>query len=180
MRWSPADLCARLTEAMTVYADAMGYSRSVIDSRAGYTAAHTRREGFRAAAALDADDAVVGFGYGYTTEPGQWWHDQVRRALAPELAEPWLPDAFELCELHVTPAHQSHGIGRTLLYALCEDLPHRSVLLSTPEGDTFAFGLYRSSGFEDLVRHYLFSGDSRRFAILGARLPLQTPPPAGD
>jgi ribosomal protein S18 acetylase RimI-like enzyme len=61
-----------------------------------------------------------------------------------------------------------------LLASLARDLPHRAVLLSTPDADTRAFRLYRDVGFVDLARHYLFPGDSRPFAVLGARLPLQT------
>jgi hypothetical protein len=46
------------------------------------------------------------------------------------------------------------------------------MLLSTPDIDTRAFRLYRHVGFVDLRRHYLFPGDVRPFAVLGARLPL--------
>ena len=54
------------------------------------------------------------------------------------------------------------------------------MLLSTPDADTRAFALYRRFGFVDLARHYLFPGDSRPFAVLGAHLPLPaTPRPSG-
>ena len=53
-----------------------------------------------------------------------------------------------------------------------DGLPQPAVLLSTPEGDTRAWRLYRSLGFVDLLRHYLFPGDARPFAVLGVRLPL--------
>jgi ribosomal protein S18 acetylase RimI-like enzyme len=46
------------------------------------------------------------------------------------------------------------------------------MLLSTPDSDTRAFRLYRDLGFVDLRRDYLFPGDSRPFAVLGATLPL--------
>jgi ribosomal protein S18 acetylase RimI-like enzyme len=115
----------------------------------------------------------VGFGYGYTTKPGQWWHDLVRNALADDVAREWLADAFELSELHVLPDYQGIGIGRRLLTALAEAIPHSVMLLSTPDTDTRAFRLYRDTGFVDLARNYLFPGDLRRFAVLGARLPLR-------
>jgi len=50
------------------------------------------------------------------------------------------------------------------------------MLLSTPDADTRAFRLYRSMGFRDLARNYLFPGDSRPFAVLGAWLPLASEP----
>jgi ribosomal protein S18 acetylase RimI-like enzyme len=68
--------------------------------------------------------------------------------------------------------HQSRGIGRQLLHALLEGLPHPAALLSTPDTDTKAFRLYHADGFVDLARGYHFPGDVRPFAILGARLPL--------
>jgi hypothetical protein len=47
------------------------------------------------------------------------------------------------------------------------------MLLSTPDIQSRAFRLYRDLGFVDLRRHYLFPGDVRPFAVLGARLPLR-------
>jgi ribosomal protein S18 acetylase RimI-like enzyme len=178
VRWTPAQARERMAEAMTVYAEAMGYAPEAGQQRAGFAVSHTRRPGFRAVAALgEGDDEgapgdLLGFGYGYAVAPGQWWHDQVGAALDPAAAEEWLRGCFELSELHVRPAYQGRGVGRALLESLVEGLPQRAVLLSTPEGDTRAWRLYRSVGFVDLLRHHLFPGDSRPFAVLGVRLPL--------
>lgn len=171
VRWGPVDLRTRLPEAMRIYTEAMGYPPETAEQRYGYTAAHTTLDGFRAVAALGERDALIGFGYGYLTAPGQWWHDQVNMAMPPGLAYRWLPDSFELCELHVRPAHQGRGLGRALLLTLAESVPQSRMLLSTPEGDTRAWRLYRSLGFVDLVRHYHFPGDNRPFGVLGAHLP---------
>ena len=187
VRWTPADARARVVEAMSIYAEAMGYPPEAGLQRSGFAMAHTRRAGFRAVAALDGSrggrfslterghPALVGFGYGYATAAGQWWHDQVRVAMSARLAAEWLDGCFELSELHVRPAWQGQGLGRALLLELVDQLPQSTVLLSTPEGDSRAWRLYRSLGFVDLVRDYLFPGDSRPFAVLGVRLPL-----AGD
>jgi ribosomal protein S18 acetylase RimI-like enzyme len=123
------------------------------------------------------DDTLVGFGYGYTTASGQWWHDLVRRALTADQARDWMDFAFELSELHVHPDYQGDGLGRALLTELAVDLPHKTMLLSTPDAHTRAFHLYRALGFVDLRRHYLFPGDIRPFAVLGATLPLDTGSP---
>ena len=179
-RWTPAQARERMPEAMAVYAEAMGYPPETGQHRAGFAVAHTRRPVFRAVAALAdpgergpaAPGDLVGFGYGYATAPGQWWHDQVREALDSATADEWLRGCFELSELHVRPAYQGQGAGRALLEALVDGLPQRAVLLSTPEGDTRAWRLYRSAGFVDLLRNHLFPGDSRPFAVLGVRLPL--------
>ena len=182
VRLSPAEARERMTEAMSVYAEAMGYPPEAGQHRAGFAIAHTRRPAFRAVAAVGDGDGLgkpgelLGFGYGYAAAPGQWWHDQVRAALPAAVAEQWLRGAFELSELHVRPAYQGRGAGRELLRTLVEGLTQPAVLLSTPEGDTRAWRLYRSLGFVDLIRHHLFPGDARPFAVLGCRMPL--PPDA--
>jgi ribosomal protein S18 acetylase RimI-like enzyme len=162
-------------EALTVYGLAMGYDAAVVAGRYGYAVQHTERPGFRAVgafAATGSGEELVGFGYGYLVAPGQWWHDQVRAALDRRTAKRWLPGAFEVCELHVHPEHQSRGLGRALLHALLDGLPYPAALLSTPDSDTKAFRLYHADGFVDLARGYHFPGDARPFAILGVRLPL--------
>ncbi|MCV2491374.1 GNAT family N-acetyltransferase [Geodermatophilus sp. YIM 151500] len=172
IRW----LREHMHEALTIYGLAMGYDSSVVAGRYGYAVQHTERPGFRAVgafAATEEGERLVGFGYGYLTAPGQWWHDQVRAALDRRTAKRWLAGAFEVCELHVHPDSQSRGVGRQLLHALLADLPYDTALLSTPDADTKAFRLYRAEGFVDLARGYHFPGDARPFAILGVRLPLR-------
>jgi ribosomal protein S18 acetylase RimI-like enzyme len=172
VEWSGREFGARVDEAMRIYVRAMRYPEHTGAQRAGSARKHISLPGFACRAALLDHETLVGFGYGYTTRPGQWWHDLVRRAVDTELAGDWLGDAFELSELHVLPEYQGLGIGRRLLTALATAIPHASMLLSTPDSDTRAFRLYRDAGFVDLARNYLFPGDARPFAVLGARLPL--------
>ena len=170
--WSGHQFAARVDEAMRIYVRAMRYPEHTGVQRAVSARKHVSLPGFACRAALLDDDTLVGFGYGYTTKPGQWWHDLVRRAVDRDAAQEWLGDAFELSELHVLPEYQGCGIGRRVLVALAERLPHTAMLLSTPDADTRAFRLYRDTGFVDLARNYLFPGDARPFAVLGAWLPL--------
>jgi ribosomal protein S18 acetylase RimI-like enzyme len=171
--WSGRQFAARVDEAMRIYVRAMRYPDHTGVQRAVSARKHITLPGFVCRAALLDDDSLVGFGYGYTTKPGQWWHDLVRRALDSDAAHEWLADAFELSELHVLPEYQGLGIGRQLLTAIGDAIPHAAMLLSTPDSDTRAFRLYRDTGFVDLARNYLFPGDARPFAVLGARLPLR-------
>lgn len=172
LTWSGPQFAARVDEAMAIYVRAMQYPGYTGSQRAVTARRHTANEGFACRAALDADGTLIGFGYGYTTRPGQWWHDLVNKAMTRAAAADWLSDSFELSELHVMPEYQGRGTGRQLLCSLAEGIPHSAMLLSTPDADTRAFRLYRHMGFVDLARHYLFPGDSRPFAVLGARLPL--------
>jgi ribosomal protein S18 acetylase RimI-like enzyme len=170
--WTGPQFAARVNECMHIYVRAMHYPDSAGVHRAVSARKHIENEGFACRAALAEDGTLIGFGYGYTTRPGQWWHDLVRRSLDRDTAREWLQDAFELSELHVLPAHQRQGVGQRLLTGLAGGIPHSIMLLSTPDSDTRAFRMYRQQGFVDLTRNYLFPGDSRPFAVLGARLPL--------
>ena len=181
--WTGRQFAAHLAEAMHIYAVAMKYPEHTGTQRGVSARKHIENAGFACRAALTEDGTLVGFGYGYTTSSGQWWHDLVRRALVRENTAGWLDDAFELSELHVLPDGQGSGIGREVLTLLAGGIPHAAMLLSTPDSDTRAFRLYRHLGFVDLARNYLFPGDGRPFAVLGARLPLAitttpTSPPA--
>jgi ribosomal protein S18 acetylase RimI-like enzyme len=172
--WTGEQFAERIDEAMGIYVAAMGYSPGAGHQRALTARNHVHLKGFACRAAVLDDDTLVGFGYGYTTARGQWWHDLVRRALTQETAAQWLDGAFELSELHIIPDYQGHGVGRDLLIQLADAIPHPTMLLSTPDADTRAFRLYQSLGFVDVRRNYLFPGDARPFAVLGARLPLRS------
>jgi len=166
----PDQVRNRLADAMQIYVEAMGYSPSSGSQRGVHMLKHTRHADFRCRIAVDQRGVMLGFGYGYTSLPGQWWHDLVQRAVTQD-TEYWLGSAFELSELHVAPAAQGHGIGEAVLRSLADGLPHRSMLLSTPEADNRAWRLYRRLGFADLARNHMFPGDHRPFGVLGSVLP---------
>jgi ribosomal protein S18 acetylase RimI-like enzyme len=175
-----AQLRARLSEALDIYVTAMRYPRSTTEQRAPMWLTHMLRDGWRCVAAIDTNDRLLGVSYGYQGAPGQWWHEQVRRGLlitaGTTAVETWTRNYFELTELHVRPDAQGHGIGEGLLRLLLEDVPDNATLLSTPEGPSRAWRLYRRVGFVDVLRDFLFAGDPRPFAILGRALPLEPPP----
>lgn len=191
---SPYDMQTRLGDALAVYVDAMQYPRGTEGQRAPMWLEHTRREGWRAVAAVEVDGAdadvpaaehlaaadLVGVAYGYRGSPDQWWQQQVLRGLR-HVGFPHteinrlMSDYFELTELHIHPKVQGRGLGEALARRLLSDRPESQVLLSTPEmsGEpNRAWRLYRRLGFTDVIRDYHFSGDPRAFAILGRELPL--------
>ncbi|HEY1487109.1 MAG TPA: GNAT family N-acetyltransferase [Micromonosporaceae bacterium] len=175
--WRADDFLHRLDDVVEVYGQAMNYGPAMLDSRRGYMATHVHRSGFRAVATTDETGQVYGFGYGYTSRDGQWWHDQVRAGMRRDQRRRWLTDCFEIVELHVRPAAQGHGIGAAQLTSLLRMSTARRVLLSTPEADeekSRAWRLYRRFGFVDLLRDFYFPGDERPFAILGHEMPEAT------
>ncbi|GAA3851135.1 GNAT family N-acetyltransferase [Saccharothrix violaceirubra] len=174
---SPSDLNARLGEALALYVSAMAYPPGTAEQRAPMWMAHMLRDGWRCVGAFDEEDALVGIGYGYRGSVGQWWHEQVRHGLTavagPVAVERWMHDYFELTELHVLPRAQGRGTGERLLRTLLDGVATDKVLLSTPEGPSKAWRLYRRVGFVDVLRNYQFTGDPRPFAVLGRGLPME-------
>lgn len=173
--WDADQFERHVGDVMDIYVAAMGYPDSAGRQRGRAAHGQATFPGFTARAAFEGE-RLIGFCYGYTTEPGQWWNELVRHAVSDAAADDWLVDAFELSEFHVHPDAQAHGIGRALLVALAGGLPHRTMVLSTPDGDTRAMRLYRGVGFQDLARDHYFPGEARPFAVLGRELPLDGPP----
>jgi ribosomal protein S18 acetylase RimI-like enzyme len=192
---SPADMEQRLVDALAVYVDAMRYPRGTEDQRASMWIEHTRRDGWKAVAAVEVPDStdfttataaelsaapIVGVAYGYCGAPDQWWQQQVVAGLhrvgadRSRIAE-LMRSYFELTELHIHPRAQGRGLGEALTRRLLAGRGESHVLLSTPEinGESNrAWRLYRRLGFTDVIRGYHFAGDPRPFAILGRSLPL--------
>ena len=112
---------------------------------------HSARRDFVFLAARDGG-TVVGFGYGYTGEYGQWWTDHVARALTDAQRAEWLdPPHFEIVELHVRPSYQRGGIGSRLLAQLLTLQRHDLALLSTQRSSRKARGFYAKNGWRELA-----------------------------
>ena len=175
VHWDRTQLRDGADEVLDVYAEAMEVPRLQAGGRRSILAAHLDREGLVTVASRDAGGRLVVLAAEHLGAPGRWWHDRVQaalvRTLGQEQADAWLRGAFEVCELHVRPAHQGTGLGRELLDALLAATPAPAALLTTPDSETRARGFYRAGGWVDLVRALRFPGDPRSFAVLGLRLP---------
>ena len=169
---SPTQVEALQPQFRAVYAAAFArppYRRghAVADSFAQSLLNHSRRDGFRCAVARDEAGALAGFAYGYTSRPGQWWHDLVAGALGPAHAAVWMPGSFELVEFAVTPDSQGRGLGSRLHDSLLAGLPHPRALLSTMQAETVALQLYRRRGWVTLVEGFFFPGGDKAYLVMG-------------
>jgi ribosomal protein S18 acetylase RimI-like enzyme len=116
--------------------------------RSGVWDRHAGRAGFRLARAYD-DEHLVGFGYGYTGERGQWWTERAAAVLEPDAASTWLGGHFELVSIGVLGWFRGRGIGRALLDRLTGDLSHaRWLLMTTSDADDPARHLYARAGWQ--------------------------------
>lgn len=114
---------------------------------------HVAREGFRLARAraplAGGRERLVGFAYGFTGQPGQWWTDQAARFLDPDVAAEWLGGHFDLVSLGVLEEVRRCGIGRGLLRTLTGDLSQaRWTLMTSADADDPARHLYAREGWQ--------------------------------
>jgi ribosomal protein S18 acetylase RimI-like enzyme len=131
---------------------------------------HARRAGFRGLIAYNGDGALIGFAYGYTGHPGQWWYETVAASMSPDQIKRWLPDYFEFVELAVHPDAQGQGTGGQLHDRLLAGLPHATAALSTRQAETRALALYRRRGWVTLLENFHFPGNLDRWLIMGKDL----------
>jgi ribosomal protein S18 acetylase RimI-like enzyme len=103
---------------------------------------HLRHEGFTLVAAY-AGGAMVGFGYGFPCTPEYWYGE-----LLPEIpAHVRAGRLMGLCELAVSPAWQSQGIGSRLHAELLKAVaPEFASLLVRPD-NTAGRTLYERLGY---------------------------------
>lgn len=127
---------------------------------------HVERDGFVGKVVRVRGGVMAGFTYGYTSVPGQWWHDQVSAALD-GLGETWLDDAFEYVELAVAPEFQRLGLGRRLHDALMASQGHSRAVLTTLDAITAGRRLYESSGWKVLADGFRFERSTARYLIMG-------------
>jgi ribosomal protein S18 acetylase RimI-like enzyme len=177
---------AELDVLTGVYAAAMRPDPAQLAGRRSIMEQHTRYGEFRALAVRapgqERPGKIVGFSYGFRGAAGQWWHDTVAAALAAKsghvLATAWLANSLEIAEVHVLPAFQHRGIGKSLVLGLAEGRRERTAVLSTPDTESTARRLYRGLGFEDLLTSYRFPGADIGYAVMGAVLPLRDRSPS--
>ncbi|SDG83515.1 Acetyltransferase (GNAT) family protein [Sinosporangium album] len=173
------EFTARLGSVIYIYSAAMRPPTDQISGRKCIMRNHSAYPDFTCVLAELPDRTPVGFAYGFHGAPGQWWHDVISRSvvelLGEESAYEWFDDPLELAEIHVHPDFQGKGIGRSMIYALCEGRKERTAVLSTHDQPTAARHLYRSLGFTDLLSRYTFPGGHELYAIVGRTLPLPAP-----
>jgi ribosomal protein S18 acetylase RimI-like enzyme len=165
-----------LDQIVAIYQEAFSGSpynkgKSEVASFARSLPDHVQREAFSFVAAFEPDSArMLGFAYGYASNRGQWWHENVRSALPPYLAREWLEDSYQLTEIAVRPEAQGRGIGSELHDRLLGSVSHAKAVLSTLDAETVAYYMYQARGWVTLLENYYFTGVSQPYRIMGLDL----------
>ncbi|GAA2103796.1 GNAT family N-acetyltransferase [Streptomyces albiaxialis] len=168
----PLDLAARVDDALAVQAVAFGLTDDEIGVRRHIVQRHMTSPGARALGATLEGGRLVGFVYGMPNDRTQWWSTVVHPYLRQEGHDAWLSDSFVITELHVHPAFQHRGLGRSLITTLTDGAAEPRSLLSAIDTDSPARALYRSLGYQDLARRVMFPSAPNPYAVMGAWLPL--------
>jgi GNAT superfamily N-acetyltransferase len=126
---------------------------------------HAGRPGFRMVVA-EGDEAIVGFAYGYTGAPGQWWTDAVGAGLTEQERARWLLGHFEFAELAVVPDLQRRGVGGGLHDALILGRREPTAALSTQDANAPALAFYLGRGWLALRNGFRFPGDDLGWSIM--------------
>jgi ribosomal protein S18 acetylase RimI-like enzyme len=112
--------------------------------------------------------ALVGFGFGARSLPGQWWHDRVAAQVGVE--HPALQDAWALVDLAVASACRDQGIGSALLETLLAAQPLPRALLSTEVSNAGARRLYERHGWSYLHPGFAFNPGDQPYVVMGREL----------
>ena len=170
---SPQELGGRLRDqALWVFSGALEFPRrsARVANFADTLRRHASYPGLHAFGAFNVRHRLVGFSYGYTSQPGLWWREQIAAPLSEEERRDWLADAFELAELHVHPSAQGNHLGSQLHDRLVASQSHKTALLSVMHRSHRARRLYFSRGWQMLVEDLRFSTEPQTaFSLLGLR-----------
>jgi ribosomal protein S18 acetylase RimI-like enzyme len=168
----PLDLPAHVDEALSIQAVAFGLGPDEVAVRRQIVLRHMTYPGARALGAT-ADGNLVGFVYGMPNDRTHWWSTVVEPYLHDRHNDHWLDDSFVITELHVHPAYQNRGLGRSLITTITDGADEPRSILSAIDTDSPARALYRSLGYQDLARQVLFPSAPKPYAVMGAPLPLR-------
>ena len=161
-RWFPM--------VLATHAEVHGLSPEEARVFEGVAAKHSRTEGFRLAVAVDAEDRVAGYAYGFAGRPGQTVTDEMAAALGPSRSTEWLRSPFVFAQLGVLEHERGKGTGTRLYQKLFDGLPHRRAVLTVRVGSRPAIGFYRSIGWEVLYEDFVTAAGHGPYLIMGKRL----------
>ncbi|MBP1949676.1 N-acetyltransferase [Virgibacillus litoralis] len=109
---------------------------------------HTSYNGFRGLMAKDKSGTLIGFTYGYTSLPGQFYREKLAAQLTDKQQIEWLNNCFEFVELAVENKVKRMGIGGKLHDRLLSEINHDTSVLTTSPENNPAINLYISKGWE--------------------------------
>ncbi|MBY0097940.1 GNAT family N-acetyltransferase [Mesobacillus maritimus] len=128
---------------------------------------HSSYPGFRGFVCLSDNEDILGFTYGYSSLPGQYYHDILVKELDSTAYELWLKDCFELVELVVHPSYRNQGYAKGLVTELLKDVQNKTTVLTTQVSNHSARRLYQGLGWADVKEPFFPSNEGTPYVIMG-------------
>ena len=128
---------------------------------------HLNYDGFRGYIMKSDAEKILGFSYGYSSRPGQYYHQLLSNELGPMKYEKWLEDCFEFVELAVHPAYRNQGYGKMLIRELLKELTNKTTLLTTQVNNRSARNLYKGLGWIVVKEPFLPIKNDSPYVIMG-------------
>ncbi|HAM80257.1 MAG TPA: N-acetyltransferase [Ornithinibacillus sp.] len=128
---------------------------------------HSGYKGFRGNIIISDHKELLGFSYGYSSLPDQFYHNLLASELSSLEYEKWLKDCFELVELAVYPSYRGQGYGKQLITNLLADIQHKTSILTTQIENKSARSLYHSLGWEVIKEPFVSDQNGPAYVIMG-------------
>ncbi|PFQ70007.1 GNAT family N-acetyltransferase [Bacillus cereus] len=122
---------------------------------------------FKGVLAINAENEVIGFTYGYRSLEGQYYNQLMRKSLNLEQVDQWLEDCFEFVEIAVHPEYRNEGLGTKLHNELLEGVPNRTSVLTTQINNEKARSLYGKLDWVNVLEPFHPSKDDVPYVIMG-------------
>ncbi|WP_194841384.1 GNAT family N-acetyltransferase [Salinibacillus xinjiangensis] len=131
---------------------------------------HASYKGFKCLKAKSQTGNLVGFTYGYTSLPGQFYRGKIASQLPGRMTTEWLSDCFEFVELAVNSSYRRLGIASQLHDKLLEDINHNTSVLTTSENNYPAIHFYQKKGWQIIKNHAAVLSKDDPQVIMGKHL----------
>lgn len=131
---------------------------------------HTSYEGFKGLKAKDENGTLIGFTYGYTSLPDQFYREKLAAQLTDQQQIEWLNDCFEFVELAVDTKVKRLGIGGKLHDRLLSEIDHDTSVLTTSVENSPAINLYIGKGWKVIKENAAVISMDDVQVIMGKRI----------
>ncbi|MGP4108525.1 GNAT family N-acetyltransferase [Virgibacillus sp. L01] len=146
------------------------YTSQDFESAANNINKHTSYGGFKGLKAKDENGTLLGFTYGYTSLPGQFYREKLAAQLTDLQQINWLNDCFEFVELAVETKVRRMGVGRKLHDRLLSKINYDTSVLTTSVENNPAINLYISKGWEVIKENAAVISMDDVQVIMGKRI----------
>lgn len=141
-----------------------------LDGAVANIAKHSGYKGFKGLKAKDESGNLIGFTYGYTSLPQQFYRKKLEEQLTKVQRVTWLSDCFEFVELAVSPFNKRLGVGSQLYNKLMDKLDNKTSILTTWVDNIPAINFYKNKGWVLIKGYAPVISEANPQVIMGKRI----------